>query len=63
MTPVAPILDGVWITSGQKKPRTLYWPEEPVDRHAAIRLVQGGPSDISLTHDFPAGWEGEAAGA
>jgi len=42
----------------RRKHRTLYWPEEVVDRRGAVRLMQGGPLDVLVSHDLPAGpWE------
>lgn len=40
---------------GRGKPRTIYWPEEVVDRHAAIRLALAGPLDVLVTHEMPDG--------
>ncbi|GAA3704275.1 hypothetical protein GCM10023081_45720 [Arthrobacter ginkgonis] len=39
----------------KRKPRTLWWPEEPVQEAAAERLAAGGPVDLLLTHEVPTG--------
>lgn len=36
-------------------PRTLFWPEEIVDRAAAARLAMAGPLDVLVTHEAPEG--------